>query len=86
METAMKGVAAFIKEEEDGSIRLLFNDVAALSAIDTPDWKHIVLFTSTSYDAKAFKELSLSKAQFAQIGENLVLRLVALGSVFKSKP
>jgi hypothetical protein len=36
METAMKGLAAFIKDEEDGSIRLLFNDVEALSANDTP--------------------------------------------------
>jgi hypothetical protein len=36
----MKGVAAFIKDQEDGSIRCVFNDVEAFSGSDNPDWKH----------------------------------------------
>jgi hypothetical protein len=36
----MKGVAAFIKDQEDGSIRFVFNDVEAFSGSDNPDWKH----------------------------------------------
>jgi hypothetical protein len=79
----MKGVAAFIKDEEDGSIRLVFNDVEALSAGDGPNWKHIDVFTAATYDAKSFKELSLSKEQFAQIGENLVIRLLSVGGHFR---
>ena len=79
----MKGVVAFIKDQEDGSIRLVFNDVETSSGTDNPDWKHIVHFTSNSYNSKSFKELSLSKEQFAQIGENLVIRLLALGGHLK---
>ncbi len=79
----MKGVAAFIKDQEDGSIRLVFNDVEASTGTDNPDWKHIVLFTSNNYNAKSLKELSLSKEQFAQIGENLIIRLIALGGHLK---
>ena len=79
----MKGVAAFIKEQEDGSIRLVFNDVEATSGSDKPDWKHVVLFTHNSYNAKSFKDLSLSKEQFAEIGENLIIRLLALGGYLK---
>ena len=57
----MKGVAAFIKEHQDGSTRLILNDIEASSDTDSPDWKHIVVFTSNSYNSKSFKELSLSK-------------------------
>ena len=56
----MKGVAAFIKEHQDGSTRLIL-DIEASSDTDSPDWKHIVVFTSNSYNSKSFKELSLSK-------------------------
>jgi hypothetical protein len=79
----MKGVAAFIKDQGDDSIRLVFNDVEASSDAENPDWKHIVLFTSNSYNAKSLKELSLSKEQFAQIGESLIIRLLALGGHLK---
>ncbi len=79
----MKGVAAFIKDEKEGSIRLVFNDIEATSAGDSPGWKHIVLFTHNDYDAKSLKELSLSKEQFAEIGENLVIRLLALSRHLK---
>jgi hypothetical protein len=79
----MKGVAAFIKEHQDGSTRLVLNDIEASSDTDSPDWKHIVVFTSNSYNSKSFKELSLSKEQFAEIGENLVVRLLALGGHLK---
>lgn len=79
----MKGVAAFLKDEKDGSIRLVFNDIEATSAGDSPSWKHIALFTHNDYDAKSLKELSLSKEQFAEIGENVVIRLLALGGHLK---
>ena len=79
----MNGVAAFIKEQEDGTIRLVFNDVEASSDSDNPNWKHVVLFTSINYDARALKDLSLSKEQFAEIGENLLIRLLALGGNLK---
>ena len=75
----MKGVAAFIKDQKNGAVVLVLNDVEAASSSEEPNWKHISLFTSNSYNADSFKNLSLSKEQFAEIGENLVMRLLALG-------
>ena len=79
----MKGVAAFFQDQQDGNTRLVFNDVEALSDTESPDWKHIVIFTSNKYNTKLLKELALSREQFAEIGENLVIRLLALGGHLK---
>jgi hypothetical protein len=79
----MKGVAAFIKDQRDGSVVLVLNDVEASSASEAPNWKHVTSFTSNSYNSDSLKNLSLSKEQFAEIGENLVMRLLALGGNLK---
>ena len=79
----MKGVAAYLKQEHDGKLRLVFNDVEATSDSENPDWKHSVLFTSNCYEADSLKDASLSKEQYSEIGENLVLRLLVLGGYFK---
>lgn len=79
----MKGVTAYLDGNEDGTLKLLLDDVEATSGGNAPDWKHIVPFTSRTYDAKSVKELSLSKDQFAEIGETLVIRLLALGGRIK---
>lgn len=79
----MKGVAAFIKDQANGSVVLVLNDVEAVSSSEEPNWKHVSLFTSSSYNADSLKNLSLSKEQFADIGENLVIRLLALGGNLK---
>ena len=74
----MKGVAAFVKDQGDGSVSLVFNDIVATSLFVGGTWKHVALFTSNSYSVDSFKNLSLSKEQFAEIGENLIIRLLAL--------
>ena len=79
----MKGVVVFIKELGDGTVRLTFNDVEASSDAHDTDWKHGAPFTSNSYNSHSFDGLSLSKDQFAQIGENLVIRLLALSGRLK---
>lgn len=79
----MKGIAAFIQEQNNGKIRLVFNDVEASSESNIPNWQHRVLFTHNDYDAEDIKNISLSKEQFAEIGENLVIRLLALGGYLK---
>ena len=79
----MKGVAAYLKDEGDGKLRLALDDVEAISEKEGTSWKHIVSFTSNSYDANSLKELSLSKEQFSEIGENLVIRLLAMGGLIK---
>jgi len=75
----MNGVTAYLKQENDQNLKLVLNDVVSTSNGDSPDWQHSVLFTSNDYDKKALRELSLTKEQFAEIGENLIMRLVALG-------
>ena len=79
----MKGVTAFFKQEANEEIKLVLNDVVSTSEGDAPDWQHSVILTSGNYDEKALRELSLSKEQFAQIGENLIIRLLALNGLVK---
>ncbi len=79
----MKGVAAFLQAKNNGKIRLVFNDVEASSETNNLNWRHNVLFTHNDYDAETIKNMSLSKEQFAEIGENLVIRLLSLGGYLK---
>ena len=79
----MNGVIAFIQEQKDEKIRLVLNDAEASEDSENPNWKHRALFTSNTYDADSIKNLSLSKEQYAEIGENLVIRLLALGGHLK---
>lgn len=79
----MKGVSIHIKTNKKNEIRLIINDIASTSTSDTPDWKYNALFTNNDYDAKAFKEMSLSTEQYAEIGENIILRLLALNNLLK---
>lgn len=79
----MKGVAAFIKQDANHEIKLVFNDVNSTSEKDATDWTHSVIYTSNNYSEEEFRGLSLSKEQFAQIGENLVIRLLALNKLLK---
>jgi len=79
----MKGITVFVKEDSDGNFRLIFNDVEALSSEEETDWKHSVHFTESTYDSDKMKSLSLKKEQFAEIGENIVIRLMALDGHLK---
>ena len=79
----MKGVTAYLSEENDNKINLILNDVVATSNDKNPDWKHDVHFTSNGYDFNALKELSLTEQQYADIGKNLVIRLLVLSGSIK---
>ena len=78
----MNGVTAFIQKQKDGTYRLILNDVVASSDTDAPDWKHSILFTYNNYDSASLKDMSLSQEQFADIGQNIIARLIA-SSEFK---
>ena len=79
----MKGVTAYLSEDNDNKINLVLNDVVATSNDKNPDWKHDVHFTSKDYDSDALKDLSLTEQQYADIGKNLVIRLLALSGGIK---
>lgn len=77
----MKAVTVYIQKDKNQEIRMVFNDVVSTSENDNPDWKHDILFTSNNYDEKTLKGLSLSKEQYAEIGENLVIRLLVINGL-----
>ncbi|MCG8314512.1 MAG: hypothetical protein MI976_14990 [Pseudomonadales bacterium] len=79
----MKGVAGFLRQEKEGMVSLILNDVEELEDSNNPNWRHIGLFTSNSYDLESLKDLALTKEQFAEIGENLIIRLLALDGHIK---
>jgi len=74
----MKGVTVFLKEGNNGKIKLTLNDVIATSDSAAPDWKHDLNFTQNEYDSESMKKLELTEKQYAEIGENLIIRLLAL--------
>jgi hypothetical protein len=78
----MNGVVAYIQETEDGRTTLTFDDVSSEKQPPT-SWCHEVLFTSNCYDSEAMKNLNLTKEQYGEIGENLIIRLLALNSKLK---
>jgi hypothetical protein len=75
----MNAVVAYIQQTEDGRTTLTFDDVSSEAQPPTL-WCREALFTSNSYDSEAMKNLNLTKKQYAEIGENLVMRLLALGA------
>jgi hypothetical protein len=78
----MKGVVAYIQEIEDSKTMLTFDDVSSENNLST-NWSKEVLYTSKSYDSNAIENMNLTKEQFAEIGENLIIRLLALNGKLK---
>ena len=72
----MNGVVAYLTETQDGRTTLTFDDVSSDEGSPTC-WRHEILYTLNSYDSDALEHLSLTKEQFAEIGENLIMRLLA---------
>ena len=72
------GVVASLRATSDGHLSIVFDDVRQQPAADAWAWTHQSLFTAVEYSRRELESLSLTKDQFAQIGENIVMRLVAL--------
>lgn len=79
----MKGVAAYIEQAGGEEIRLTFDDVETESVASPTNWTKTTLFTSNTYPEAELENMALSKEQFAEIGENLVQRLLALSGRLK---
>lgn len=78
----MKGVAAYIEQTGVG-IRLTFYDMEAEAVATPTTWTRTTLFTSNTYPVAELENMALSQEQYAAIGENLVLRLLALNGRLK---
>jgi hypothetical protein len=79
------GVVVTLLPVADDRLRLTFDDVSPLMMVDVEAWKREGLFTHRDFDASALSALNLSQAQFAEIGENLLMRLLATNSLFQDE-
>ena len=77
----MKGIIAKLEEVGTAELKLSFYDAVTSGASDK--WQGQALFTEKTYSAAELQELNLSPAQYAEIGENLVVRLLALNGKIK---
>jgi hypothetical protein len=82
---ARNGVAVCLRRLESGQLRLIFDDVVAESDRWPQSWRSHVFFTHNDYDAQQLCSMRLSENQFAQIGEAVVARLLALNNLVPSE-
>ncbi len=80
----MKGITTRIEVVEDGAIRLTMDDCVSHDE-SCQQWSRTVTFTYNDYESDAFRALELTKDQLAEIGENLVIRLLALNKQIDRK-
>lgn len=73
----MKGVAAYLQGNDDGSYTLVLDDIESLPEVDGPDWIRSAPYTMKQFGRQMLRDMSLSSDQFAEIGECLVARLLA---------
>lgn len=72
------GLAVSLSKEENGCSRLIIDDIYRQLGMDTTGWAHGNLFTQIELKSSALESLSLDKDKLAQIGENILIRLLAL--------
>ena len=72
----MSGVVATLVPIANERYRLTLDDVTLALTLDATMWKREGLFTHRDFDASALRELKLNQSQLAEIGENLLLRLL----------
>jgi hypothetical protein len=75
---SIHGVVACLTPVVDGKTRLVFDDARADQDRNPTSWAPTAVFTWKELDFAELKELKLSKRELAQVGENLLIRLLAL--------
>ncbi|PUA29470.1 MAG: hypothetical protein B0W54_02460 [Cellvibrio sp. 79] len=73
----MNGLVSYFESVDDETLRLVFKDVSSQSE-SANFWGNAVLFTYNDYPIENLKSLNLSNEEFAMIGQNLIIRLLAL--------
>ncbi len=77
---ASSGVVVSLRATSDGRLCVVFDDVRRQPAADALSWTHQRFFTATEYSSSELENLGLNKDQLAQIGENIIIRLLALSN------
>jgi hypothetical protein len=73
-----KGVVASLAPIANGKLRLVFDDAESDRESRPTAWTPMALFSSKEFDAARLENAKLSERELAQIGENLLVRLLAL--------
>jgi hypothetical protein len=73
-----QGVVCCLRELGEGKLRLVMDDVSNESKTTSGPWEHSVLFTWQDFEELEIMELELSEKKLAEIGLNVLVRLVAL--------
>jgi hypothetical protein len=71
------GVVCSLRELPGGKFRLVLDDVSNPKNSTKGAWNHEIVFTWKDYDKKELEEHNLSEKELADIGFNLLARLLA---------
>jgi hypothetical protein len=77
------GLIACLRKMNDGTTKLILDDVRAKTDKNPISWKFENMFTFNRYNSDKLERLDISEKEFASIGENLVIRLLALNGDLK---
>lgn len=72
-----KGVVACLRDDRDGTSKLIFDDVDADSTTNPIQWSFASFYTWRNYPDGALNQMKLSPQEYQAIGENLIARLLA---------
>lgn len=76
----MNGLVSYLECVNSDTLRLVFEDVSRQNKSED-SWDNAVLFTHNDYSIENLKSLNLSNEEFAIIGQNLIVRLLALNGL-----
>lgn len=77
------GVVACLTSVVDGKTHLVFDDVRSDRKSNPLAWTPTALYTRKELDFARLRDLKLSEPELARIGENLLIRLLALQGAIK---
>jgi hypothetical protein len=72
-----EGVVACLRDNGDGTSKLIFDDVDANSTTNPIQWSFSCFYTWGNYSDSDLNQMKLSPQEYQAIGENLVARLLA---------
>ena len=80
---SQKGVVASLRDMGNGTSKLILDDVSSGSVTNPITWSFDCFYTWRDYSGADLDQLKLSDREYQLIGENLVLRLLALNGRLK---
>jgi len=72
------GIVVTLQRLDDRKVRIVFDDVERTMSVDATTWALVSPYTSTEIDSSRLDPLSLSEAELAEVGFNVLNRLAVL--------